>query len=526
MAIDPNISLGVRPIELANPLAQYGQVAQIQNYQNQNIAAQNQNALAQYQLGAAQRAETKDIARTNALSQAGTDDTAIANALLRLGDLKGYSDFLKSNREMKSAAALQKKHEVETEASQFKLTKDKLNHGYDSLGSSSTPQEAIRKLNEGVTKGYFDMKTATAEAQQLQNMTPEQFRQYRIEKVAGLLDAKDKLKNMLPDIRSQDTGSAITPIQNNPMLPGYGQPVQGMAPLAKTKTFADINAEKQTGIAGARLALEREKFNFEQRNPGYELKEDADGNFFGVNKRTLQSFPVMIGGGAAPTAAPMVPSAGGMPGPRMAQPGAVVPAIPGMTSVLDQNMPAVAPAAGGPRQLVGKGTAMTEAQSKSAMFGAAMNQANGIISKVEKDGTTTAPVAVSVLQGLAKLSPQFLGSGENAANAIESIFRQDPTSLLGPDVNQQKLGQAQIAFATAYLRATSGAAFGPSEVSNTIKEYFPLVGEDKTVVQQKAKARQRAIEGMKISTSKQGQSYIDKSGANANDPLELFGGKP
>ena len=36
MAIDPNISLGVRPLELPNPLAQYGQLAQIQNYQNQN----------------------------------------------------------------------------------------------------------------------------------------------------------------------------------------------------------------------------------------------------------------------------------------------------------------------------------------------------------------------------------------------------------------------------------------------------------------------------------------------------------
>jgi hypothetical protein len=164
---------------------------------------------------------------------------------------------------------------------------------------------------------------------------------------------------------------------------------------------------------------------------------------------------------------------------------------------------------------------MTESQSKSAMFGAAMNQANGIISKVEKEGTTTAPVAVSVLQGLARLSPQLLGSGENAANSIESLFRQDPTSLLGPDVNQQKLGQAQIAFATAYLRATSGASFGPSEVSNTIREYFPLIGENKAVVKQKAEARQRAIEGMKISTSKQGQSYIDKSGANADDPLGL-----
>jgi hypothetical protein len=41
MALDPNISLGVRPIqlEMPNPLAQYGQIAQIQNAQNQNQLA-------------------------------------------------------------------------------------------------------------------------------------------------------------------------------------------------------------------------------------------------------------------------------------------------------------------------------------------------------------------------------------------------------------------------------------------------------------------------------------------------------
>lgn len=96
MAISPGIALGVKGIELADPLAQYGKVAAIQS-------AQNQNQLAQYQLGAAQRAEEKDIARSNALAQAGTDDTAIANALLKSGDLKGYTEFTKSRREAQKA---------------------------------------------------------------------------------------------------------------------------------------------------------------------------------------------------------------------------------------------------------------------------------------------------------------------------------------------------------------------------------------------------------------------------------------
>lgn len=59
MPINPNIALAARPVEIADPMAMYGKIAAIQG-------AQNQNALAQYQLGAAQRQE----AATNALSKA------------------------------------------------------------------------------------------------------------------------------------------------------------------------------------------------------------------------------------------------------------------------------------------------------------------------------------------------------------------------------------------------------------------------------------------------------------------------
>lgn len=59
MPINPAIALAARPVEIADPMAMYGKIAAIQQ-------AQNQNALAQFQLGAAQREE----AATNALSQA------------------------------------------------------------------------------------------------------------------------------------------------------------------------------------------------------------------------------------------------------------------------------------------------------------------------------------------------------------------------------------------------------------------------------------------------------------------------
>jgi hypothetical protein len=133
-------------------------------------------------------------------------------------------------------------------------------------------------------------------------MTPELFRQYRINKISQILDAKDKFGAMLPKIARQDTGGALTPIQDNPALPGYGLPVTGMAAIAKTETFADVNARK-------RLAFDQNKFNWEKANPGMELKEDENGNLFGINKRTLQVTPVTMGG-AAPSAGGVATDAG------------------------------------------------------------------------------------------------------------------------------------------------------------------------------------------------------------------------
>jgi hypothetical protein len=59
MAINPNIALAVRGIELQDPLVQYGRVSAIQQ-------AQQQNQLAQMQMQQSQR----DLATTNALNQA------------------------------------------------------------------------------------------------------------------------------------------------------------------------------------------------------------------------------------------------------------------------------------------------------------------------------------------------------------------------------------------------------------------------------------------------------------------------
>ena len=484
MPIDPNIAMGYRGIELQNPLAQYGQIAAIQN-------AQNQNALAQFQLGSARRQEESQNALSQAYQQSINPETgqldpkmlisnvARSKAAHLLPDIQGK--LLESQTKQATLA----KTTQETEAGKFKLAKEKLNAGWMSMGEASTPQAAIEKLQDGVKQGYFDQATAEKETQLIMSMTPDQYKQYRIQKVMGLLDAKDQLGAMLPKIARQDTGAAITPIQDNPMLPGYGLPVAGMAAIPKTQTFADITAAKQATTSAGQLNLAKQKFAWEQANPGFELKEAEDGSIVGVNKRTLQAFPVSIGG-AAPAAPAAAPAGAGMPGAR-------IPAIPGMTSVLDQQAPAAVPAAGTP--LRGKGTALTETQSNATAFGMRMKEANSILTTLEQAGVKNTGLISGVTGSIVGVVPLI---GDKLTGMTESVFNVLPQIMGGLSPEQQQVAQARLNFITANLRKESGATLLPSEFITEEKKYFPKPGDDATVIAQKQKARNLALKAMEI----------------------------
>lgn len=504
MAINPSIALGVRPMEVANPLAQYSQIAAIQN-------AQNQNALAQFQLGSARRQEESQNALSQAYQASINPETGQLDPKMLISNVaksKAASmlpDIQAKLLESETKQATLAKTKQETSAGEFKLSQDKLKHGWMSMGEASTPQAAIEKLNDGVKKGYFDFATASAEAQKLQNMTPDQYKQYRVQKIMGLLDAKDQLGAMLPKNVRQEAGGKIVTIQDNPMLPGYGLPVAGMD-IAKTATIGEITGQGQ-------LALAKQKFAWEQANPGFELKEAEDGSIVGVNKRTLQAFPVSIGG-AAPAAPAAAPAGAGMPGAR-------IPAIPGMASVLDQQAPATAPVVGTP--LRGKGTALTESQGNATAYGMRMKEANAILEPLENAGKTNTGLIKGAVSGTVGLVP-FIG--DKLEDVSGSIFNALPRVLGGLSPEQQQVAQARINFITAILRKESGAAIGASEFATAEKNYFPKPGDDAATIAQKQAARKTAIKAMEIQAgpgAKQMGGAGVISGATANNPLGLPG---
>jgi len=248
MALDPNIALNVRPLEVPNQLAQYAQLSQIRN-------AQNQNRMAEMQLQEYERARGEEEGLRNYLSRADVKTPEARAGLLKFG--KTGREYIKTLTEQDVAALNAKNVQSQIDEREFGTQKKKLDFAWSSVGSAPTPQAAIEKITEGVKTGVFDMKTASAELQQLQNMTPEQYQQYRVQKVMGILDAKDKLGFMLPKIARQEAGGVIVSIQDNPALPGYGKPIAG-ADIAKTKTFADITSEGQLGVSRGQLKLAQE----------------------------------------------------------------------------------------------------------------------------------------------------------------------------------------------------------------------------------------------------------------------------
>lgn len=272
MAVDPNIALGVRPIQIADPLAQYGQIAQLQS-------AQNQNALAQYQLGSAQRQEAAQNALSSAYQKAYNPDTGeVNNAMLVRGLAEGGAGHLIPDVQAKLLATqkekgLIKKTALETEGLDFKQRVEKANKAISDIAALSSPQEAITSINAHLAKGDIDQQKADLLKSQVAGAPS--FVDWQKGMLVNILDAKDRLTMTAPKIQRQDIGGTIVNLQDNPLLPGYGKPMQGMANIAKTATPGELmtNARELSRIKleDRRIAL-AEETNRREGDPAFQQR--------------------------------------------------------------------------------------------------------------------------------------------------------------------------------------------------------------------------------------------------------------
>ena len=481
MALDPSIALGVRPLQLPDPLAQMAQVSQIQAAQRQGEAAQRQNEMAQIQL-----------------EQLKQDRLEMQNFQSQLEKSGGNPDLdLLAKTMLKSPKYFEKGFELTQKLKEQKDYQAYLDRQAKPAGITmptgammAAPAGAAAPMNAlAASAGVSPQPSVNALAAPQSKLDELQtrFREVSRFTAPGAKAEADMLKDQIKSLQ------AVHVVPNVGLVSGAGQTIvaSGMAPTEIKKltserdslpagdprrkvydqAIADIGA--QTQIARQRLAFDQNKFAWEKANPGFELKEAEDGSIVGVNKRTLQAFPVTVGG-AAPAAAPM--GSAGIPGARM--PAATnVPAIPGMTSVLDQQAPA-APMVGTP--LRGKGQAMTESQSNATAYGMRMKEANAILDTMAKQGA---------LRGANIEAVPLVG---------ESLGKVLPSVLGGTSAAQQQVNQAKSNFITAVLRKESGAVISDSEFDREDKKYFPQVNDSPAVIKQKENARKLAIKAIEV----------------------------
>jgi hypothetical protein len=255
--VNPNIAMSFRQPEFTprNALAEYAQMQQIQSGQQ----AQDLNKL---QIQEYQRAREEEEGTRNFLRGKKLSDPETQAGLAQFGKTGlAYSKML---QEQQTAALNAKNVQSQIDEREFGVQDKKLKFAWNAVGSASTPQAAIAELTKGVRDGVFNMQSVTPEIQQLQSMTPAEYQQYRVQKVMGILDAKDKLGFMLPKVTRQEAGGQILTIQDNPALPGYGQPIAG-ATITKTPTIGERTAQAQLGVSQGQLSLAQQRLLFDQQ---------------------------------------------------------------------------------------------------------------------------------------------------------------------------------------------------------------------------------------------------------------------
>ena len=247
MALDPSIALGVRPIELPNQLAQYGQLAAIQN-------AQNQNALAQYQLSSAQRTDQQQNSLYAAARQ--PDFKLDFQSAIRYG-APGIAAF-KAQEEAAAAGLARKKVQGEITAQDIKAASDR-NDAFSTVLAPFVQNIQNKKpilYEDVVAQAKRLVAQGLMRDEDLSIIPTDQaaLPQFIMNIATSTEKSRKALEPFLPNIVRQDTGRAFVPIQNNPNLPGYGLPVQGMAPLAKTETPGERLTAK-TAAAGQQVTM-------------------------------------------------------------------------------------------------------------------------------------------------------------------------------------------------------------------------------------------------------------------------------
>jgi hypothetical protein len=316
---DYTVALNVKPLQLEDPLTSYGRFATIQN-------AQNQNALAQYQLSAAQRGEEENNQLRALFSRPGVDRSSpdFVRQIYAISPEKGQT-YTKNLLEERVKGATFEKTESDLLAADIERSSQALANA-KSLPEFIATHNAIHKdPNSRLGKyfasiGFDKIKSDEMIAQAANDPTEQAFLNLRA--MSGL-----KGKELADHIRTQTEAIQLRPQSQAGAMPApvptgnaLGTPAAGVsnamvaqpAPAPAPATFAAgrlAKVEQEIGqmqdvlsrnpenkIAADRLKSaveERDKLITQDRAAKQlekpEIKLNSEGNYVAINPTTLET---------------------------------------------------------------------------------------------------------------------------------------------------------------------------------------------------------------------------------------------
>lgn len=284
---NPAIALGVQPLQLADPLAQYGKIAAIQQ-------AQNQNALAQYQLGAAQREEAAQNALSAAYREAYNPQTGeydinrLRGAVINAGAGARLPGIEKTMGELRTQRLAQEKTEGEIAAQKTTLVDTKLKQARSFLDTidptdPNAPAQYIAwheaNHRDPVLGPLLAQRGITADQsrsriQQAIQQGPQAFAQLLNQSKLG---TEKFIELNKPQVNIQTLGGTVRAIQT-PGLGGAATVVPGSeaaVTLTEAQKLQDQRDRERIRLDGQRLGIEGRRVAVLEENQ----RRDADPAF-------------------------------------------------------------------------------------------------------------------------------------------------------------------------------------------------------------------------------------------------------
>lgn len=228
MAIDPNIALGYRGIELPDPVAQYGQLAQIQNARQTN------------QLNALKMQEAQaTMEERNALRQLNPTSADYESQLFKLNPQLGIA-FRKEASAAAASKAQQQSHEVTTAQKKQEM----IGQAYRDISSRPDDENIISHTRDILSSPFYDANekaAVQARADQMLKIPIDQRQSFLAQQGAKAGDLK-------PTVQSVNQYGQTQLLR----VPAYGGAPTQVGTYADVPLPADVQAQKlQSARAGA-----------------------------------------------------------------------------------------------------------------------------------------------------------------------------------------------------------------------------------------------------------------------------------